>query len=345
MIANPRDSQLDGWRAISALAVILVHAALYRLELQFASLSEAIRDFDVIGLVWQIALRWVYGIGTSGVPIFFMISGYIITTLLDKEEKRHGNVSLGGFYIRRTLRIMPPMFLYVAVIFALSHFGMLEVSGKTLAAASGFGCNIVQCDWFLAHYWSLAYEEQFYLVWPILFLLFASHRLPIAMSATVIAIIAALVFPYLQALAFLAIGVSFALLRIKYAISIPSFVAPASLAVLLVLMLLPEHGLWVRVTEALDLLLLPALFFSSMFNLTFQRMIGAAWLAAIGRASYGLYLWQQLFLAPRSEIHAALSGFEILLLPLVVYLSYTYLELPLISLGRTFSERLRARKA
>ena len=113
--------------------------------------------------------------GFAGVDVFFVLSGFLITSILTSESDRRGRVSLPNFYVRRAIRLLPALavLLFVQVILA-AHFGMnthREV-GAVLAVAF-YASNITQSAHIfmppeLAHTWSLAVEEQFYFVWPIL---------------------------------------------------------------------------------------------------------------------------------------------------------------------------------
>jgi peptidoglycan/LPS O-acetylase OafA/YrhL len=120
--------------------------------------------------------------GGLGVLIFFVISGFLITWLLLQEEKRWGNVSLKLFYLRRTLRIFPAFYAY----WGLVVIGIGVILGKRIlwpqAWASFFYVNNYYQALFgdpntgLSHTWSLAVEEQFYLLWPPVFILLARNQ-------------------------------------------------------------------------------------------------------------------------------------------------------------------------
>jgi peptidoglycan/LPS O-acetylase OafA/YrhL len=122
--------------------------------------------------------------GFVGVDVFFVISGFLITSLLMREADRTGRISLLGFYARRARRILPAaalvaMATVVASILFLPLVRAVEIIKDSIWAAA-FGANIrfavVGTDYFakgepaspLQHYWSLSVEEQFYLVWPLL---------------------------------------------------------------------------------------------------------------------------------------------------------------------------------
>lgn len=172
---SPRDRFRDNWSAIDAPTS---HAT-YRKTRIFGSL-DGLRALAIIGVVWHHAAGTSSDVallhhGEQGVTLFFAISGYLITTLLLRERERYGQISLKLFYIRRTLRIMP---LYYGVI--LLYCAAVYFAEKDAEAANDFYGNLVYfftftSNWFVdgtqgrvifLFAWTLATEEQFYLVWP-----------------------------------------------------------------------------------------------------------------------------------------------------------------------------------
>ena len=118
---------------------------------------------------WGDTALHVVGNGHLGVSIFFVISGFLITTLLLREMNRTGGINLGLFYVRRAFRILPPCYAYIATIAALAAAGAVSLGKHDLLAAATFVWNYVGGQsFFLGHLWSLSVEEQFYLAWPIL---------------------------------------------------------------------------------------------------------------------------------------------------------------------------------
>jgi peptidoglycan/LPS O-acetylase OafA/YrhL len=160
----PTIPKLNGLRAISAFIVVAYHYG-------------------------------VYVPAGFGVLSFFVISGFLITWLLLKERDRTGTVSLSAFYKRRALRIFPAFYVYwFAVVIMLSLAGVRIIWPQ--AWASFFyvvnyyqGLNGYPSSAF-SHTWSLAIEEQFYLLWPAAFLLIGSG--PRRMFATLVGCIAAI---------------------------------------------------------------------------------------------------------------------------------------------------------
>jgi peptidoglycan/LPS O-acetylase OafA/YrhL len=157
--AGPRGGHrrdIEGLRAVAVLLVVLSHAG-----------------------VTAVAGGYV------GVDVFFVISGFLITTLLVRELATTGRISLTRFYARRAVRLLPASTLVVAVTLLgswlwLSPVRIAEYAGDALASA-GYAVNIrlavAGTDYFadsapspFQHFWSLAVEEQFYLAWPLLIL-------------------------------------------------------------------------------------------------------------------------------------------------------------------------------
>ena len=140
---------LDGLRAISVILVILVH------------------------------LRVPYVPEIHGVLTFFVLSGFLITWLLLKESARSSDVSIKDFYIRRALRIFPAFYVFWCI-----HFGLYLVSRgmpphrvlfdylSAFFYVSDYRLVFTHVRPVLSHTWSLSVEEQFYLIWPWIFLFF-----------------------------------------------------------------------------------------------------------------------------------------------------------------------------
>jgi peptidoglycan/LPS O-acetylase OafA/YrhL len=123
--------------------------------------------------------------GGFGVTVFFFLSGYLITTLLRIERGRTGTVSLAAFYLRRSLRILPPLYLTLAATGALYAAGLLDWMRVEPAAVLGqvlfltnypglFGTEAV----LPVPLWSLVIEEHFYLVFPLAYLLWLGRLQP-----------------------------------------------------------------------------------------------------------------------------------------------------------------------
>jgi peptidoglycan/LPS O-acetylase OafA/YrhL len=142
-----RIPSLDGIRGVSIGLVMIGHSALT-----------------------AAAPRWMHPFehfGNLGVRSFFVISGFLITTLLLKEKQRTGKISLRSFYIRRGLRILPASLVFMSVIALLAYFGYIRLYSGDSWHAFTYTMNYQQVrSWWYDHLWSLSVEEQFYLVWP-----------------------------------------------------------------------------------------------------------------------------------------------------------------------------------
>ncbi len=128
-------------------------------------------------------------LGNVGVRLFFVISGFLITTLLLRDIERHGHIRLGNFYLRRTLRIFPAVFFYIGAIWLLHLAGAVDLTYKLgsrqhvenvmpdLIHALTFTQNYNHdYNWYFNHLWSLSVEEQFYLLWPFTLFFLGSRR-------------------------------------------------------------------------------------------------------------------------------------------------------------------------
>ncbi len=155
-----RIPSLDGFRALSILFVLCAHVQGQR--------GFEANDFFISGIV---------NLGSLGVRTFFVISGFLITSLLLKEESKRGTIALGRFYFRRTLRIFPAYYVFVAIVLLVSRSGVIHVDSADFWYAATYTLDYRQgISWYLGHGWSLSIEEQFYLLWPSLLLLFGSRR-------------------------------------------------------------------------------------------------------------------------------------------------------------------------
>jgi peptidoglycan/LPS O-acetylase OafA/YrhL len=122
--------------------------------------------------------------GGFGVTIFFFLSGYLITTLLRIEMAQSGRISIAQFYLRRTLRIFPPMYVTLIVWIGLAGLGVFvgPVRWQSIVLASLYLANYVRVltshpiGFSLSPLWSLSVEEHFYLLFPWLLVLFLRRR-------------------------------------------------------------------------------------------------------------------------------------------------------------------------
>jgi peptidoglycan/LPS O-acetylase OafA/YrhL len=154
-LTENRLPSLDGFRAVSILAVLFSHLAGTR------------HAYPVQAFMGPLA--------TLGVHIFYVLSGFLITHLLLGEQMRTGAISLRGFYLRRVFRIFPVFYAFLIAMAVLRAVGFLKLFWGDLLIAGGFMADFGGTDWNVQHFWSLSSEEQFYFLWPAL-LVFAGRR-------------------------------------------------------------------------------------------------------------------------------------------------------------------------
>jgi peptidoglycan/LPS O-acetylase OafA/YrhL len=267
----------------------------------------------------------VAGGGPVGVGVFFALSGYLITNLLLLEQRRVGRIDLGRFYLRRAARLLPALVLVLAAVTALTAVrGHLDTNREAIYSLLYLG-NWAQI-WgprfhYVPHTWSLAVEEHFYLVWPVL-LIVLLPRLSRARALWIAG--ATLVLGLVLRILMLAGGA--AVVRVHYgsdtradAILIGSFVAIwlagqtkrlpavaaiASWLVLLLLVLVPAEGTFM-LTAGYMLIAVAGVVVvtdATRSGSVSARVLDRRPLVWVGKISYGLYLWHLpiiLWLGPR----------------------------------------------
>ncbi|HSR07194.1 MAG TPA: acyltransferase [Bryobacteraceae bacterium] len=150
-LAKSHLPSLDGLRAIAAFLVVFYHA----------------------GVGWSP--------GGLGVLTFFVLSGFLITWLLLKEEEQSGTISLKLFYIRRSLRIFPAFYAYwflvsAALLLAHKRYIVAQAMSSFFYVNNYYQALHGDPNTAFSHTWSLGVEEQFYLLWPLFFLLLKHTR-------------------------------------------------------------------------------------------------------------------------------------------------------------------------
>lgn len=280
---GPAWPALDGLRAFAVVAVVAFHAAI---------------PFARNGYV--------------GVDVFFVLSGFLITRLLLDEHRARGRIDLKAFYARRALRLLPALALVCLVVVALAvAFGRqvtatVEGAGAALFYVANFWLYSGHPMPLLDHTWTLSLEEQFYLLWPLLLVGLLAVRRPgrVAIVVGVLGVLAVLLLlpaggglggvqsNYLRATGLLA-GCAiawFPSLRTWRGLRV---VAPACLAVLLVVLFVPWQlpgFLFTQGYSVAALLTIPCVLWLTSPSPA-AGLMSTAPLRWVGRRSYGLYLW------------------------------------------------------
>jgi peptidoglycan/LPS O-acetylase OafA/YrhL len=333
---------MDGLRAISIIIVLLGHS--------------------LIGTWWV-----NYFPGQIGVDIFFVISGFLITTLLLKEKVKKNSVSLTKFYLRRILRIFPVAYLYLICLVILNLIFNLHTTLRMFLSAGLYVDNFpikYGSNWQTGHFWSLSVEEQFYLLFPIILIKWPNKflllilillvslpfiviigRLPIRAYENHFFYVFVLSFTYLlgYGTSSILIGSAVSILMFKKIITIkresPYFL---SFIVFIIAILLHIKDLlnWNLLIYVFPLLISYTILLNLRSGDFFSKILNQPIIAKIGVLSYSLYIWQQLFTYDQpwknSFKYSNSIVPNIIALFFVAYVSYTFYESKFLNLKKHF---------
>ena len=348
--------QLDALRFFAFLCVFVYH-----------TLFTDSQDLPSIGPHLLRTLVLVRETGGFGLSLFFFLSSFLITTLLIKERRITGSIDLKSFYIRRILRIWP---LYFGVLAAFCIAGVWMPSAHlSLGRTAAFA--FLSANWFSVayglgpmltfHLWSISVEEQFYLLWPGLFL-FCSRKAFFIL--TIVSCLLSLVVTYLLS----ATGSHIETLWLNSGTEALFFASGALLALLdvniipspwrAVALICAGIGLWFsaaalgeitnpsasavpwRATSAYALVAIGCYFLLTGFlSVSKDRVPG--WLSYLGKISYGLYVYHVVGLHLGGALTMHTSHLWSLVPSLLITVglaafSYTYFEAPFLTLKRRF---------
>jgi peptidoglycan/LPS O-acetylase OafA/YrhL len=326
---------LDGLRAGSVLLVILSHALAY--------LPGRAGRFPSLQLSW---------LGQSGVDVFFVISGFLITYLLLKESEATGTIHLKAFYVRRFFRIFPPFYAYLAVVGILwiARLDPQNVRNFISAATYTWDYQPHSEGYLLAHTWSLSLEEQFYLLWPPCLVLLGKKR------STYVALGVILLSPVSRGLTYvlapslrgdegimlhtrldtIMFGCAMALLwkETRFNRLTEKLLHPAlfSFSILYIVILSPFLSArfdarydWTIGYTLRGALISIVLLYVVRKSISFPgRLLNLGPIRHIGVISYSLYLWQQMFTGP----HTRLFPLNLMAIGASAELSYWLIERP-----------------
>lgn len=339
---------LNGLRAISIGIVILFHAGFRNLG--FANIPG----------------------GQFGVNIFFIVSGFLITLLLIEEEKASNTISLKKFYLRRVFRIFPAYYFLLLVYYLLQLAGVFHFSGLAWLTAITYSRDIPfpksADNWQMGHLWSLSVEEHFYLLWPVIFKFLKSYRVkiivvliilipvirgliaanhPLDDTATIYERADALMWGCLLAIYYTPISkwiiANFA--KYKFPVLIP--LTGLVISVISVKLFESNTPLAIGVGRALgradgtgtDIFICMTIVMTVNLQDTIAfKFLNLNFMNFIGKISYSLYIWQQLFF---SDLHNFFFSFPINLLCMlaVAIASYYLIEKPFLKLKERFEPK------
>lgn len=356
--SSSRLSALDGIRGVAILMVVALHVG-YILHPPGQGLPRT----------------YVPG-GFAGVDVFFVLSGFLITTLLLQEKRRTGELSLGKFYARRSFRLLPALALLLAAHFVYALYEGLSFRGEieALSSIAFYSSNFTQSFHLympseLSHTWTLALEEQFYLLWPSLLILafavaYRRRRSAPAMLATLgVALIvnditrilvwrtegypAAYMLPYCHADG-LIIGCMLAfMVQQGYAptkrMQTAGWLGFAGLVAFALFWVQGSsansafYGVYTLIAVAAALFISGALVEGGSLN----KFLSWSPLVAVGRVSYGLYLWHAFILTVLIQHTLGLGrwprvAFGLALSVAATFVSWRFVEQPALRLKRRF---------
>ena len=249
---------------------------------------------------------WAAPYANLGVRIFFVISGFLITTLLLKEEEKTGTICLRNFYVRRAYRILPAAFVFMVPMFVIYWH---ELRWQEVVAAIFFVMNFdFHKPWSIGHLWSLGVEEQFYFLWPGIFKSIRRHRVGVLLGVIIFAPFASEFCYWLRLPAGcygifptvadnLAIGCLLAIVMQR----IPAIRPWLAVCMVLVIALVPAFPATSAIRTSMKVLLLWPLMQVCIAGVLLHviqnpyRILNLAPVAWLGRISYSFYLWQQWF--------------------------------------------------
>lgn len=315
---------------------------------------DGLRAISVSLVIWSHI--WGGSQGTFGVKVFFVISGFLITSLLIEEHARTGDISLKNFYARRALRIFPASYFYIAVIALLSVLGMVTLNRHDLLLASAYLMSYHENGAArpLQHLWSLSVEEQFYFLWPAALVLF--WRFGKMMSFSVV-----LLMPIIRMLLWI-LGYKSALLHLLpfsvdalavgclMAQSKPPRIRAPWLWLIAGALLTQVHPESLTIGRrafrffqdpAVHLLIVAAIIGSIHAHGWWSKFLNSKVMIWLGTISYSIYLWQELFAFSTSwpavlKVAATLAA---------AAASYFLVERPFLNLRHHFGSQKKVRAA
>ncbi len=337
-----RIEHIDVWRFFAVMLVIQEHFLL------FSGVDKYWSQVETYSLQ-------IERFGELGVLIFFSISGFVICMGLNSEKTKTGKVCLSAFCTRRFFRIVPPLWLYLMGSLLLGNINELQAF-TSAAFLCNFAFFIDNCPWFIGHTWSLAYEEQFYLCFPFLFLwIWQGNKETRIFMAMLILIASALALIYLKQpswadyctyFLFLLTGCFTALLPKNVMqklrnLSFPMWFLAVSLLACAISLLKNEQDMFLKIL-VYPFLVQIIVFGTPTHFAWVKRFFENASLSYLGRISYSVYLWQQIATAYYLNTNWWQTLSYLVLVFIFSAVSFRYFEMPLQRVGTRLSNNLKA---
>lgn len=337
----------DSLRAISIILVIAAHMGLFAILPESAFIKTRV---------------WMVISGTTGVQIFFTLSGFLITSILLTEKIKTGKINFRNFYARRFLRLLPPLVVFYIVIGILMQQHLIESTTTGFMYSVFYVYNFVPKLYNtpeLGLTWSLALEEQFYLIWPFVLRYIQKFRSVLILITGVIAlcVLAVLMFKkfewandynterwFIPAVAPVLIGSAFGILNQmnlknwNRLIEKNTLLLFSSLVLFLSPLFFPLQVLeFSPLFQAVGVALLLVWIVCNQQSLLITALENKV-LSYIGKISYGLYVYQGIFLrtGPGGKLDIQQFPLNLILTISAAILSYHLLEKPILKLKTKF---------
>ena len=338
----------DTLRGLSIIFVILTHLGLYHLLPENIFLRER---------VWQLVS------GTTGVQIFFTLSGFLITKILLYELNQFRSINFVHFYIRRFLRLLPPLVIFYIFLIVLMQFELIEVSINGLLFSIFYLYNFVPNRFDvieLGHTWSLALEEQYYLIWPfVINFLNKKKVITLVFLILVLCILAVYIYPnltftklfsfnrwFIPAVAPIIIGSFFALLIDNQEDKFRNYFTQKPFVILMgfILYLFPLYSPFLELSFIFQSIGISIILVWVLFNQESKltSILDNKILSYVGTISYGIYVYQGLFLTtgPAGKLWIQQFPQNVVLTLVTAIISYHLLEKPILKLKKGYKRTI-----
>lgn len=336
-ITSDKPGRIPGLDGIRALAILMVLCAHF-----------------ISGSTSNWLLKTLARNGGYGVEVFFILSGFLITILILREEKKWGTFSIREFYLRRTLRILPPLLVFLASLSIMNSADAIKITLSDIPACLFFMRNYFGQSQVTEHIWTLSIEEQYYILLPIFLITIKSNKIRLGFLLAIIFSLS----PWRQycysipdtnwrrtdlKLEPLLIGSVFAISREAV---FPKFMTnnffSGTWAFLSSLLVISASFSISKIDSLWGQSLRTTAIYFAMATLINCASLGKVWLVSdllatkpivwLGQISYSLYIWQQLFSPFDNRVNLSWYTFfpqNIILACLFGAISFYLVELPI----------------
>lgn len=355
-----RIKSLDGIRGFFIILVILAHA----LE------TTSYNNYN------KMLVYFITTTAFTGVKIFFVMSGYLITKLLMLEREKTGKINIREFYIRRALRIFPIFFIYILTLMILkwtilpdifTDYTLILFASLYLWNYKHLMMTVPESDngiFYLSHFWSLSIEEQFYLLWPVAFI--KTHKQKLINAVIII----------MAVMPFIRVATYFLMPGSRPEVSVMLHTSGDTILIGCLGALMEKSDFFIkhikhRLHDKLTILLLACFLFIFSPLLTYyfegkylmtigqtlnniaiilllfwamlvpskvSSVLNTKVLVKLGILSYSLYVWQPIFLSNRTHFWINKFPQNVFMVILVGFISFYIIEKPILKLKKKYKQ-------